>query len=932
MKHSLLLIALFFGFSASAQKGTLTGTISDKDQANAPLPFASIMVKGTTTGTTTDENGKYTLPLQPGDYTIEFSFVGYEPQEQNVTIAAGQAVTVNKALGSGSYTLKDVELQATGSREKETALLTEQKNAVEMKQAIGAQEIAKKGINDAAGAVLKTAGVSKTDGVNNVFVRGLGDRYNSTTLNGMPLPSEDPVYKNISLEFFGSNIIRNINVNKTFNSALYGDVAGANIDISSKELEKNSMLSVSASSGVNTSALNAGNGFLVADGAYNYFGTLKNGRNFPITSLLRYDFKSDFKPNTESNPVNSSFNILGGGKFRFGNGNALSLFGVANSGSNFSYREGFAGASYSTGFLIRDMEMQRSQYDASQTFLGNAKYKFGAGSLSANSVYIHDNSQYVGHYVGFDRDINDNQEQPGSQKSIIVRQQANNNILFSNQLLGDYKFSDKIAANAGVAYNTIRATEPDRKTNKYFFDDINRNYKLSTGSAGDNNRFFSTLDENDLTAKAEVDYTFDPDKSLPTVLTVGGNYRNTKRTFDFIKFNYDFNTPPVVDPDNPDALFDQQHLDLGAGGGGFSLLTDRGGAGNSSALDPFYYAAKRDIGAGYVKFVHTFHENLTAQLGVRFEDARQSVEWDTNLSSSVNDPLTHPSKIDKTYLLPSLNVKYAPGGKHAFRVAVSETYTMPQFKEVAKFLYEDINSSEYGNPYLLPSRDYNVDVKYDFSPSKKEIISIGGFYKYVKDPISRIQIASAANDYSYVNTAKAFVTGAEIEVRKTIYNFESEARRNDFTFGLNASYLYSEQKQNDASTDDLTVLFTHAKGRMQGATPWLVNADLSYNTSNEHTSLLSTLVFNYFYDKVYSVGTNGLENTVEKSVPTLDFVNKFELKKYKLGLSLSAMNLLNPKYRLTQDTKDPNTGAMTETLVSSFRKGMVFSVGLTWTL
>ena len=101
-----------------------------------------------------------------------------------------------------------------------------------MKQAIGAQELTRKGVSDAAAAVVKTTGVAKSEGVNSVFVRGLGDRYNSTCLNGLPLPSENPLYKNISLDFFQSNIIKNININKTFSANLSGDNSGANIDIS----------------------------------------------------------------------------------------------------------------------------------------------------------------------------------------------------------------------------------------------------------------------------------------------------------------------------------------------------------------------------------------------------------------------------------------------------------------------------------------------------------------------------------------------------------------------------------------------------------------------------------------------------------------------------------------------------------------------------
>src|SRR5690606_1907474 len=146
----------------------------------------------------------------PGKYVLQLSFVGYETVEEQVTVVADTTIIIDKALGSGGYTLDDVVIQTQQNRERETALLLDQKNAIEIKQAIGAQEMSRKGVSDAEGAVTKITGVSKQEGEKNVFVRGLGDRYNSTTMNGMPLPSEDPEYKNIALDFFTSDVIKSI--------------------------------------------------------------------------------------------------------------------------------------------------------------------------------------------------------------------------------------------------------------------------------------------------------------------------------------------------------------------------------------------------------------------------------------------------------------------------------------------------------------------------------------------------------------------------------------------------------------------------------------------------------------------------------------------------------------------------------------------------
>ena len=171
------------------------------------MPFANVVIKGTTTGVTTDEKGNYTIGIEAGTYTIIYSFLGYENIEEKVEVKAGETVTINKALGSGSYQLKDVVIQNTVNREKETTILAEQKKAVEIKQSIGAQEMSRKGVSDVAAAVTKTTGITKQEGTGNIYVRGLGDRYNSTTINGLPVPSNNPEKKNINLDIFSTDIV-----------------------------------------------------------------------------------------------------------------------------------------------------------------------------------------------------------------------------------------------------------------------------------------------------------------------------------------------------------------------------------------------------------------------------------------------------------------------------------------------------------------------------------------------------------------------------------------------------------------------------------------------------------------------------------------------------------------------------------------------------
>ncbi|WP_394420510.1 carboxypeptidase-like regulatory domain-containing protein [Tenacibaculum mesophilum] len=237
----------------SQSKGTVNGTVTDKEMSGEALPFANVFIKGTSIGGTTDMDGKYTLNVPSGNQTIVFSFVGYQTIEKQIVIKENETLIVNQELGANEgVALDEVKINATVSREKETALLLEQRKATVIKESIGAQELSKKGVSDAATATTKVAGVSKQEGSNKVYVRGLGDRYNTTTLNGLPLPSNDPRFKNISLELFGTDMIQNIGVSKTFSANLSGDVSGANIDLASKEHSGNSSINIGFSSSANT--------------------------------------------------------------------------------------------------------------------------------------------------------------------------------------------------------------------------------------------------------------------------------------------------------------------------------------------------------------------------------------------------------------------------------------------------------------------------------------------------------------------------------------------------------------------------------------------------------------------------------------------------------------------------------------------------------
>jgi len=896
---------LFVAFVALSQvliaqnKGTLKGLLTDKETNKEPLPFANVVIKGSTVGATTDFDGKYSIKVPAGTHVVQFSFLGYKTIEKTFTLKADETIVINQLMSaSEGVSLDEIVVKSSTSKEKTSALILEQKKAVSIKTTIGAQELSVKGVSDAEGAVTKTAGVTK--GSKNIVVRGLGDRYNSTTLNGLPLPSDDPEYKNISLDFFDTSIIKNIGINKVFTSEIAGDVGGANVDIVSKELIKKSLLNVGVSAGVNTQTVSKE--FLTIDGT-NKFGT--QNLSIPVNDLGNYSFGNSFKPNSQNFQMNNSFSFAGGKKYDIKN-DSFSFFVVGGFDSGFNFLEGNIKQTTSAGAIFQDQDFSKYEYNVSQVVMANLKYKFDAGhSIAYNHLFIHNNKQSIGDYFG-----EVNPEQDGDLE-FQRRQQTNNNEVYVNQFLANYKFSDRFNFEAKGSLNFIRGNEPDRRTNKYLLRD--GFYSPQTSSAGENERFYSKLEENDYAAKGKFSYKLKDDEEDISVLEFGGDYRYTERLFSATIFNHDFSTRVAIDIENPDAVFNQSSIDNNI----FELETGRGNGSNPNAFVPFTYRGKRQIFGAFGNAVYQISDNLIASAGLRFEKIQQRVTFNTNIAQS---SVEGPSFLDRIYVLPSFNIKYNFNENSIFRLAGSQTYTFPQFKETAPFKYQDVTFSSQGNANLKPSDTYNLDAKYEYYFSSSELITFTGFYKFVKDPISRSEIPSGGNTLTYLNVGNdASVYGIELEARRKVV--EKEEQDLEVFAGLNTSFLVSNVNLDSGSVAQ----FTNATSDLEGATPFLLNADISLNKKINDNTLISSLVFNYFSERVYSVGTRGFENVLEKGIPTLDLVSSYQFNK-NYSVKLKATNLLNPDFQLTRAGFNEGDNVV----LRNYKKGVNLSLGFTY--
>ena len=868
------------------------GRVKDR-QSQEPLIGATVQVVGSNVAAVTDIDGNFQLSgLKDGIYDIEIKYIGYKTAvKRQVKVEDNKVTTLDFDMETDNRQLAAVEVVAKANRESENVTMMEQKRSIIAVQTIGAQELSRKGISDAQAAVAKISGISKQEGVKNVFVRGLGDRYNITTLNRFPIPSEDPEYKNIALDFFTTDVIQSIDVNKAFYSNTPADAAGADINITSKELTGDGKLNISVSGGLNTQTVSSD--FMRLDGV-NAFGFADKAQ--PGGNLDSYRFNNSLDPSKQDLQVNQSYAASGGKRFRLGD-NALSFYLVASHNKNFTHYEEEVRNSTTSGTLSQDMQGDISQVETSQIAMANLEYTHNRKHrIGYNFMMVHASRESVGDYLGMDADYQSSDTYEG----FMRRQQTNDNLLFVNQLISKWQIGKQLDLNAGLSYNKINGNEPDRR--------INNLVKTSQGyvpmkGTGIQQRYFSELDEKDFNARASLTYKLKDGFDGNSNVQVGYMGRFIDDGFEAVE--YDMSVVRQNEFDINDIRFDDYYNQDNLAAGVFRL--DRN-------VDE--YGVKKNIHSAYAEATYQFTPGFTANLGLKYDNVNLKVDYNVNRGGSRGE-----QEIDKSYFLPSLNLRYNLSDKHALRLAASKTYTLPQAKEISPFRYVSVSFNSQGNPDLKPSDNYNLDIKWDWYLSPSELLSVTGFYKYIKNPISRIEIASAGGFLSYENISDhATAAGVEMELKKHLF---SNALENDglsrLTLGVNGAYTYTCAK---------VPLATDPSGsQLEGAAPWLLNADLTYLYRKGSNSFTGALVFNYFSDRIYTIGTEGYQDIIENGIPTLDFVASAQLGKH-FSLNLKARNLLNAAHQLTREGNA--TGE--DVILSKYKKGVDLSIGVSYNL
>jgi hypothetical protein len=967
-----LVAVLLLAATAFGQQGAISGTVYDED--GFPMLGANVVIQGTTIGAQTDFiEGKYQFKADAGTYTLVASYVGYGDQIiEGVEVKAKETVIldVNFNTDGGGIDLGlDVTVKAKALERGEVAVMKLRQNDINAKDMISSQEIASLGAGTAAAALTKVTGTTVVDG-KYVYVRGLGDRYSATTINGLRLPSIDPYRNSAQLDLIPTSILDNISASKTFTPDLPGDFTGGSVDIKIKALPERFTWGLSASSSYNTQS-NLRNDFLTFDAGeatrlgYNtgsldrpaslttYNGTDvlesnagRRGRSHDELAAgidqVANEFGNGF--NINDNNAGLDYNLGGniGNQYMIGS-MPVGVFATASVSQEFEqYNNGIRGNYVNPGdggplqeiFDVRDD--RSTQAGKVGGMLGVSFKPSPSNAITLYGLYSHQGFTEGRILQG----SNENKGASGaadnfyrSQASTFLERELRNYVAQGEHVLtglGGTKI--EWAAN----YVESEQNEPDLRFAEYIQQ--GENFIIDPSQFSRPSRFFRELADNSLQGKVDITVPFLKTRSKANNFKFGGLYQTKERDFNENIFAYDNRSGLSFSEAGGDfnTFFGPENLGVIGGESGRNeigvFVFDNSNLANS-------YTGTFDVAAAYGMLTYEFSPRLKVVGGLRAEQTTIKVEsavvrHEIAIAVENERPIDqnriddNTADIDELSFMPAMNVIFKATEKSNLRLGFSQTIARPNMREVAPFGSFGFlgEPTVFGNPDLELTSIDNYDLRFEIFPKAGEVIAFSAFYKQFTNPIVTTFRLSGEQQFTWTNSESADLYGIELELRKSLgflgkvggVNFDN------FTVSTNLAVIQSSQQIDAREVELGREVDPNFSGErvFNGQSDFVANANLSFRTPE--TGWDAILAYNYFSDRLQSIGAVGSPDIFEQGRSQLDLSVAKKINNFRLRLR--ARNLINPDYKTFSDFQGQ------EYIFSQFTRGRDISLGVSYSM
>lgn len=834
--------------SAQTAMGIVTGKIVDV-KSGEELIGANVLLVGTALGASADMDGSFTIRAVPaGTYDLRVSYVGYETLVvKGVVVRAGQTTKIDVPLAEEQLEKAKEEVVVTAERvlATEAAVLSERKKAATIGDAISAEQIKRSPDATSGDALKRVTGLSIVDN-KFVFIRGVTDRYNGTSLNGVSVTSTDTDVdrKSFSFDLVPANLLENTVVVKTASPDLPGDFSGGLVQVNTLDFPSTRVARISLSTSYDTETTTRS---MLASpgGGRDWLGSDDGSRELPanLTGLaLVQALPNSWATHSRRAPFNGSLNASLGDRRALGDNE----FGYV---AALSYRAGYQTSALTErptyqGYPLFSWDGARYQRNVLWGGLLNVNFKLGGLSkLSLKNNYNQSAEEKVSITEGI----------PISGE--FTRKQTiewDERTLWLKHLSGEHKAPalGDLEAAWRLFTSTSDAEEPDRKQVE-FERDAYGNFTLK-----DNYRTWSALEEDARGAGLDLTLPWGHGK-----LKAGGLLENRERSYGIRAFTTD---PSALTPANYGLLalpVEQIFAPENYGPEKFRFLPVTVFTGE--------YDGDFDLQAAYAMVdapLRLGAKQLRLVAGARIEDAVITVDSVDQLG----DAQTDRAELAKTDLLPSANVTLTIDERTNLRAAYGRAVNRPEFRELADVLYYDFDNVQNvrGNPDLARAVVDNYDVRLEWFPNVGEVLAGSLFYKNLTDAIEERLIPSPERFVrTWFNSPEGKNYGWELEARKSL-GFLSGSLRNLSITG-NYTRVLSAIAYTETFTDETGAVVREDRERiMQGQSPWTVNVSLLFADPARGTAV------NVLYGKVGrrldAVGDSRDEDVYEESRDLVD--------------------------------------------------------------
>lgn len=810
---------------------------------------------------------------------------------------------------------------------------------------LGFEAISRAGDSTVAGALRRLPGLTLIDN-KFIYIRGLGERYSSVTVNGAVVPSPDLARSIIPLDLFPSSIVESIKVQKAFGAATPANFGGGDIDIRTKTFPKAPLLSFSVGHGgdsISHKGLEYDDSSIkplpdaIANAIVRYHGDISQTNIFNTENDSGNAISQDQAKQIQRNLMLALPREIGIGNqldnkpdqdYKLDLGNAWDVGYQWLVGGSLS-------AAVSEKFRNKDQVTR--EVGAPDRIFGNTKRttEEERETLAATLGAEYGNTHAVGvSYFKISHDVKDasirrffdqNNTVADNRERITYETRTEERELEMIQLTGEhtmeglealYNWSEWLSFAENLRFSWFYSdaavtTDVPNQTVYTGTTNLTTGFTQISPAPSGGQHIFLELDDDEESWGGEFEL---PLFLADNEVTLKYGWASSRKAREYYQYTVNIETTGLgsnVLAGTPGRVVSDANL---------GNLDNNFSTSLGSNFGTESYLAARRLNALYGEVDWRLNESWRVTLGSRWEEFKQALLTIDLLDFSgasiqqqiraLSDPNQRLAFVEddryNTFAVTFSGYGLLGSEEYQFRASYAETVVRPDLRETADVTYidQEINQRVQGNPFLETSDISHIDLRGEFFYANGDNFTVSLFHKDIESPIETVRQAGSEDNVvlTYQNAKSGEVYGIELEGLLTIPAS---------LIGVDGFFLSGNATLSDSDIEvDTTInVLTNDSRRLTGHSEYVLNGQLGYDSPGGAHS--TSLIYNVFGERIFFAGKDGNDDAFEQPFHSLDLTYTY-YPTDTLSLSLKIQNILEQEREFEQKNSSGRNVAIIE--------------------